>query len=137
MKVLVDTPIWSYALRSQKVGFENHVEILKNLIQDQRVLIIGPIRQEVLSGYSDLNRFNLLKGNLDAFQNTAVIDDDYIQAALFSNLCRKKGIQGSHIDFLICAIAVRLGAEIFTSDKDFDLYRQHLPINLFSFRLIN
>jgi predicted nucleic acid-binding protein len=132
--VLVDTPIWSYALRSQKTGFEPHVEALKSLIQDQRILIIGSIRQEVLSGYSDLNKFNLLKNKLSAFNNTTVIDDDYIQAALFSNTCRQNGIQGSHTDFLICAVAFRLSVEIFTSDKDFRLYRQHIPIKLFSFK---
>jgi hypothetical protein len=31
---------------------------------------------------------------------------------------------------LICAVAVRLNAEIFTTDKDFDFYAQHLPIKL-------
>lgn len=134
MKVLVDTPIWSYALRSQKAGFEKHVDALKRLIEDQRVLMIGAIRQEVLSGYSDLNRFAVLEKKLAAFKNTAIVDDDYIQAALFSNVCRQKGIQGSHTDFLICAVAVRTGAEIFTSDKDFELYQKHVPINLFSLR---
>jgi len=99
---------------------------------DHRVLLIGPVRQEVLSGYSDLARFEVLKSKLSAFDNVQIVDYDYIQAALFSNICRKQGVQGSHIDFLICAVASRLNVEIFTSDRDFDFYRQHLPIKLFS-----
>ncbi len=128
MKVLVDTPIWSYALRSNRKGFEKHVAKLQNLIADQRVLIIGPIRQEVLSGYSDRKRFEKLREKLGYFENTTVIEDDYIDGARLYNVCRQKGIQGSHIDLLICAISIRLKAEIFTTDRDFDFYQKHIPI---------
>jgi hypothetical protein len=132
LKVLVDTPIWSFAFRSKNAGFENHVENLKTLIIEQRVVIIGAIRQEVLSGYSDLAKFETLRNKLKYFENALIIDDDYIQAAEFYNICRKNGVQGSHIDFLICAVAVRLGVEIYTTDKDFLNYQQYLPIKLYS-----
>lgn len=132
MKVLVDTCIWSHALRSQKPEFEAQVKSLETLIADQRVLIIGAIRQEVLSGYSDMTKFETLKAKLNYFENTPLLDDDYITAARFYNLCRQKGVQGSHIDLLICAVAVRLNISIFTSDNDFGFYQQHLPIKLYS-----
>ena len=131
MKVIVDTPIWSYALRSKKKEYEAYVREFESLILDQRVVIIGPIRQEVLSGYSDKSKFEKLNSKLEYFENELVIDIDYINAAKFSNLCRSKGIQGSHIDFLICSVACRLNSEIFTTDKDFKLYKKHLPIQLF------
>ncbi len=132
MKVVVDTPIWSYALRSKRGGYERYVEPLQSLIADQRVILLGQIRQEVLSGYSDLDKFEKLEKKLRYFENTLIIDDDYVNAAKFSNICRKNGIQGSHIDLLICSVSVRLGAQIFTSDKDFTFYKNHLPIALFS-----
>lgn len=94
-------------------------------------MIIGAIRQEFLSGYSDLKKFELLKQKLDSFPNTLMADEDYIQAAKFSNTCRAKGIQGSHTDFLICAVATCLEIEILTTDKDFDLYMQYIPIKLY------
>lgn len=125
MKVLVDTCIWSHALRSKKPEFEAEIKSLEILIADQRVLIIGAIRQEVLSGYSDLNKFDTLKTKLNYFENEPILDEDYITAAKFYNQCRQKGIQGSHIDLLICAVAVRLNIQIFTSDKDFFFYQQH------------
>ena len=131
MKVFVDTCIWSHALRSKKPEFEAQVKSLETLIADQRVLIIGAIRQEVLSGYSDLNKFETLKTRLSYFENTPILDEDYITAARFYNECRQKGVQGSHIDLLICAVAVRLNIPILTSDKDFDFYQQHLPIKLY------
>ena len=134
MKVLVDTPIWSYALRSKRAGFEQHVKEFEALIVDQRVLIIGPIRQEILSGYSEMSQFEKLNKKLKYFENTSIIDEDYVQAAKFSNICRKKGIQGSHIDFLICSVAYRLKLQIFTTDKDFEYYQSCLPIRLFVFQ---
>lgn len=135
MKILVDTPIWSFAFRTKNSIYENHVENLKSLIADQRIVIIGAIRQEVLSGYSDLNKFETLKEKLKYFENTATINEDYIQAAKFSNICRKKGIQGSHIDFLICAVAVRLNIEIYSTDKDFLNYQKYLPIKLYKVKI--
>jgi len=128
----VDTCIWSHALRSRKPEYEVLVKSLETLIAEQRVLIIGAIRQEVLSGYSDHNKFEILKAKLNYFENTPTLDEDYITAARFYNECRQKGVQGSHIDLLICAVAVRLNASILTSDKDFGFYQQYLPISLYS-----
>jgi len=131
LKVLVDTCIWSHALRSKNPEFETQVKALGTLISDQRVLMIGPIRQEVLSGYSDPNKFETLEIKLSYFDNTPVLDEDYITAAQFYNECRKKGVQGSHIDLLICAVAVRLSVPILTTDKDFEFYQRHIPIKLY------
>lgn len=131
MKVLVDTPIWSYALRTRKKEYEHEIEQLEFLIKDQRALIIGPIRQEILSGYSDFKKFRKLEEKLSYFENTPIIDSDYESAAEMCNQCRKKGIQGSQIDFLICAVAIRLEVPIFTPDKDFLQYKKILPLKLF------
>lgn len=130
MKVLVDTVIWSQALRRTSPNIEI-TNKLSRLIQEYRALIIGPIRQELLSGYSNLAHFNKLKEKLRYFPNEIILDEDYIKAAEFNNTCRKNGIQGSHTDYLICSVANRLEAQIFTMDKGFKLYKKHLPISLF------
>jgi len=131
VKILIDTPIWSYALRTRKKEYQYEIEQLEALIKDQRALIIGPIRQEILSGYSDFKKFEKLKEKLSYFENSPIQDSDYESAAEMCNQCRKKGIQGSHIDFLICAVANRLDVPIFTTDKDFFQYRKVLSIKLF------
>lgn len=131
MKVLVDTPIWSYALRSKNKKYQNEINSLASLIHNQRAIIIGPIRQEILSGYSDMHKFREIKDKLSNFENAPILDADYELAAEFSNKCRKKGIQGSHIDFLICAVANRIDAPIFTNDNDFENYCKIIPIKLF------
>ena len=124
MKVLVDTPIWSYALRSKNLEYQAEIDELVLLIREHRALIIGPIRQEILSGYSDLQKNEKLKLKLFYFENTPILDSDYEFAAGLCNKCRKKGIQGSHTDFLICAVAGRLEVPIFTTDNDFRQYQK-------------
>ncbi len=129
--MLVDTCVWSLALRNKTAREAAIAEILTQLIDDNQVKIIGPIRQELLSGYTDKNSYDKLRQKLKYFPNENVLDIDYECAAEYSNFCRSKGVQGSHTDFLICAIAVRLKLKIFTTDNDFKNYAKHLPITLF------
>lgn len=129
--VIVDTCIWSLAFRGKTSKNQKVTEELTSLILENRAKIIGLIRQEILSGYSDFTRYEKLRNKLRSFPNEQVIDSDYECAAEYSNICRKKGIQGSHTDFLICAVSTRLKMEIYTSDKDFVLYSHHLPISLY------
>jgi len=133
VKVLVDTPIWSYALRTSHKEYQKEIDQLTFLIKEQRVFLIGPIRQELLSGYSDSRKFKIVKEKLSFFENTPIQDVDYESAAELCNQCRKKGVQGSHIDFLICAVAKRIDAPIFTTDKDFLHYQKALTIKLYTY----
>ena len=132
--VIVDTCIWSLTLRGKSTGNHQIAKELTLLIQENRAKMIGLIRQELLSDYSDLARYEKLRDKLRAFPNEQVIDSDYESAARCSNICRSKGIQGSHIDFLIYAVSTRLKMEIYTSDKDFNYYSEHLPITLYRAR---
>jgi predicted nucleic acid-binding protein len=133
MRVLVDTSVWSAALRRGKPSNPGLVAALKSLVLDRRVVLIGPIRQELLSGIRDADQFDVLKRHLDAFPDLELDADDYVTAARFFNRCRSKGIQGSNTDFLICAIAARHSLAIFTTDKDFDHYSHCLPITRHSY----
>jgi predicted nucleic acid-binding protein len=131
MKVLVDTSIWSQALRRDSNQNQELREQLGELISGHRAQIIGPIRQEILSGIREDKQFAELNARLTAFPDIPVASDDYVTAARFFNLCRREGVQGSNTDFLICAVAIRHKLKIFTSDKDFVEYAKTLPIDLF------
>lgn len=131
MKVLVDTSVWSVALRRKsRAANEPVTSQLAALVEDGRVAIIGPIRQELLSGIRESAHFERLRDHLRAFSDTAITTDDHEEAATFFNRCREKGIQGSNTDFLICAIAARHGFSIFTTDEDFSHFAKVLPIAL-------
>ncbi|MCX5971106.1 MAG: PIN domain-containing protein [Coprothermobacterota bacterium] len=133
MKILVDTSIWSLALRRSRLPSEENrslIDELNELIDSVRVAMIGPIRQELLSGIPGQAQFDALKEKLQAFEDLPLSRTDYERASDFYNTCRKSGVQGSQIDFLICAVGAGMGIPIFTSDKDFLIFAKHLPISL-------
>lgn len=130
MKVLVDTDVWSEALRKRKGKKSTYVDELIDLIQEGRIEIIGPIRMEVLSGIRDQKVFDAFSDKLAAFFDRSIESEVYVLAAKFFNLSRSKGIQGSNTDFLICACSVYWGVPILSKDKDYLHYRKHLPIEL-------
>lgn len=132
MKVLVDTSVWSLVLRKQEktAREEKIVTKLSKIIRDLNLVMIGPIRQEILSGISDNKRFEDLRCRIAVFPDYKIKTIDYETAARFLNECRGKGIQGSHIDFLICAVAKNNGFAIFTLDNDFYNYQKYIGIKL-------
>lgn len=134
MRVLVDTSIWSLALRRSKDGRNPEAAELRGLIAAHVVEIVGPIRQEVLSGVRDPAQFGRLEAHLAAFVDLPLVAEDYVTAAKFYNLCRAKGIQGSNTDFLICSVAVRHDLSVFTTDGDFPHFAKCLPIVLHEVR---
>lgn len=130
MNVLVDTCVWSLALRRKLPAEEPVLFELQELIREFRVKIIGPIRQEILSGVNSNVQFRLLREKLSAFPDVLLETKVFERAAVFYNLNRKKGVQGSHTDFLICAVSDIYDFPILTIDNDFLLFRNNLPIKL-------
>ena len=136
MLVLVDTPVWSLALR-RKAGDLNAKEealtqSLAELIRDGRAQLMGVVRQELLSGIREEDRFRKLRDYLRAFDDPRLELADYEEAAQMHNRCRSRGIAGSAIDFLICAVADRREWQIFTTDRDFERYGRVLGVKLYA-----
>lgn len=130
MSIVVDTSVWSLALRRRRGSVELEAHELAALIREGRAAIIGPIRQELLSGVSSEQQYQILREYLRPFPDVALEVDDYEEAASFFNRCRAKGVQGSNTDFLICAVAVRRQLPILTTDADFSHLSRLLPIQL-------
>lgn len=103
---------------------------LRDLIEDGRAVMIGAIRQELLSGIRLAAAFKKLQDALRAFDDLALHIGDYELAAQYFNTCRGKGVQGTPTDLLICAVAQARGLPILTTDRDFALYREYLAIQL-------
>lgn len=130
--ILVDTSVGSLVLRKRVLGQkEKNLKLyLINLIRNGRVTMIGPIRQEILSGISDLTTYMVLRQRLETFSDFEITTKDYETAAEYFNLCRKHGIQGSHIDYLICSVAVNNNFSILSLDKDFWNYKKYIDIDI-------
>lgn len=134
MKVLVDTCVWSLALRRPAAKLDlaesRTVDILRELVADNRAGLIGPIRQEILSGIREARTFNRLRDHLRAFEEQPIEIEEYEEAARCANQCRAAGIAGSSVNFLICAVALKREMVIFTTDRDFARFGSVLPIFL-------
>jgi predicted nucleic acid-binding protein len=137
MKILVDTSVWSLALRRPKaaplsIAQQVSVGLIGDLVSDGRAVLMGAIRQELLSGIKLATQFETLRSALSAFADVPLTQNDYELAAQLFNTCRAKGIQGSNTDFLICAVSINHALPILTLDNDFVNYQKHLPIHLFT-----
>lgn len=135
MSVLVDTSVWSLAFRHRQPQGHPAVSELRELILEARARIVGPVRQEILSGIKEMSQFLKLRERLRAFPDLPLKTADHERAAELYNLCRSRGIQGSNTDFLLCALAERQNLPILSTDGDFELFAQHLPITLHHPRL--
>jgi hypothetical protein len=134
VNVLVDTSVWSLALRRARRIDDAVPRELAELIQEGRVVLIGPVRQELLSGIGSKSQFEQLREHLRAFPDLGLEPADYEVAAAAYNRCRERGIQGSNTDFLICAVATRRDLAIFTTDGDFRHYARVLLLELHQVR---
>ena len=127
--VLVDTSIWSLALRRVRTDVLVARELVE-LTRDGRVVIVGAVRQELLSGVRTDVQYERLRDRLRAFDDLPLDRLDYEDAARCFNRCRRKGVQGSNTDFLLCAVALRHGFALYTTDRDFDRYAGVLGVRL-------
>jgi predicted nucleic acid-binding protein len=93
--------------------------------------MLGPVRQELLSGVKTQKQFEALKQILSAFSDEPVRMEDYELAAKNFNQCRQGGVQGSNTDFLICAVSMSRGWPIYSLDRDFEQYQKHLALQLY------
>jgi predicted nucleic acid-binding protein len=136
MMVLVDTPVWSLALRRTRGGLNPQERrltgALAELIREGRAQLVGVVRQELLSGMREEDDFRRLRDYLRAFEDPQLQTEDYEGAARMHNQCRSRGVAGSAIDFLICAVAGRRDWLVFTVDRDFERYAQVMRVKLFA-----
>ena len=138
MNVVVDTSVWSLALRRSPGDRSVDEEILvaewKELIIEGRERLIGAIRQELLTGIKHHKQYIQLRDALREYTDEPIQVTDSETAAEAANLCQSRGIAASPVDSLICAVAMARGWSIFSTDPDFERYAGVLPIRLHELR---
>lgn len=134
MNVLVDTSVWSLALRRKASDLNTEeaaiVGELTHLIHEGRARIIGLVRQELLSGIKNSSQYDKLRNILRTFPDESLDTADYEAAADAGNRCRAKGVAATAADMLICAAAQSRDWSVFSTDPDFQKYAKVLGIKL-------
>ncbi len=134
MNVLIDTSVWSLALRRKNEDLNANerllVSELSELIREGRARLIGLVRQELLSGIRATEQYEKLRVHLRSFPDELVDTSDYEEAAKVGSRCRAKGVVVSIVDILLCAVAIKRQWAIFTTDPDFSNYAKVLPLRI-------
>ena len=131
MKLLVDTSIWSLALRRKSTIVNTEALTLRTLIeQGADIYLLGIILQEILQGIKNPKDFLQLKEYLEAFPLIELTREDYVNAAELKNILIKKGKQISTIDALIAHTAISRDLYLFTADDDFTHIAKYTKLQL-------
>jgi predicted nucleic acid-binding protein len=134
MNVLIDTSVWSLALRRKNESLSTNerfqVAELSELIREGRARVIGLVRQELLSGIKAREQYEKLRLHLRSFPDEVVDTSDYEEAAKAGNRCRAKGVVVSIVDILLCAVANKRLWTILTTDPDFSNYAKVLSLRI-------
>jgi hypothetical protein len=122
VKLLVDTSVWSLALRRKNTASLSPDEQklkakLVQAIQDGQVAMLGLLRQELLSGIKEKAQFDKVRAALDPYLYEPILTADYEYAARVFNECKSQGLEAGTVDILICAVAVRRGWEVLSGDS--------------------
>ena len=128
MSVLVDTSVWSIALRRDNPAAGREVETLRAVIDRGDACLLGVILQEVLQGFPSADRTRRLVEYLSPFPMLSLHRGDYVYAAEIRNKCRAKGLAISTLDAQIAAAAINHRCALLTVDRDFEGIARHFPL---------
>jgi len=131
VNVLVDTSVWSLALRRDVPPDIKAVRTLSRCIERQDVLLTtGIIVQELLQGFRGPKQRERIIEYFSALPLIVPDLTDYIDAAALQTSCRRKGIQIGTIDALLAQLSIGHHLELLTTDRDFIMMAKHVPIRI-------
>ncbi len=131
MSLLVDTSVWSLALRRDIEAIEPQVQELKEALFGSEVVVTtGLVLQELLQGFSGPKAQAQIVERFAALPLLQPDRDDHIGAAAVRNTCRQAGVQIGTIDALLAQLCIRHQLTLLTTDKDFTHAAKHCPLRV-------
>jgi predicted nucleic acid-binding protein len=131
MSLLVDTSVWSLALRRDIEATEPQVHQLKDaLFGSEIVVTTGLVLQELLQGFTGPCAQAQIIERLAALPLLQPDRDDHIAAAALRNSCRRAGVQIGTIDALLAQLCIRHDLMLLTTDQDFTHAARHCPLRV-------
>jgi predicted nucleic acid-binding protein len=129
--LLVDTSVWSLALRRDVEAAEPEVHELKDALFGADVVVTtGLVLQELLQGFSGPKAQSQIVERFAALPLIQPDRDDHIGAAALRNACRQAGVQIGTIDALLAQLAIRHDLTLLTTDKDFTHAAKHCALRV-------
>jgi predicted nucleic acid-binding protein len=131
MTMLVDTSVWSLALRRDQDGGRPEVTALRAALEGgDMVVVTGLILQELLQGFAGPGGRTAILERFAALPLVSPDRDDHVEAAALRNTCRRAGVQIGTIDALLARLCIRHRLTLLTADNDFVHAARHCSLKL-------
>ncbi len=131
MNVLVDTSVWSLALRRTPPSSAPEVGVLERCLERRDLIVTtGLVIQELLQGFQGPRQRNRILKEFSLLPVIMPEVEDHVEAATLRNQCRRRGVQIGTIDALLARLAIRHGLQLLTADRDFEAMARHCPLSL-------
>ena len=131
MSLLVDTSVWSLALRRDAPPDVPEVRGLRDALSGGEIVATtGVILQELLQGVVPERSRTQITGMLAALEYLTPSRGDHVAAAGVRNTLRSAGVQVGTIDALIAQLAIAGGHVLLTTDNDFRAASSHINLQL-------
>ena len=131
MTLLVDTSVWSLALRRDSASTEPEVGALKDALESgELVVTTGLVLQELLQGFSGPKAHAQIVQRFAALPLVQPDREDHVAAAGIRNVCRRAGVQIGSIDALLAQLCIRHELTLLSTDRDFALVAKHSPLRV-------
>lgn len=133
MKVLVDTSVWSLALRRDRQDGEPSVDFLADALQREgSIFTTGLILQELLQGFSGPKARMQILERFTPLPFIVPQREDHIAAADLRNECRRSGLQIGTIDALLAQLCIRHELTMLSTDRDFEHLARVAPLRIWA-----
>ena len=131
MNLLVDTSVWSLALRRDAPPKVPEVDRLTHALQTgEPVLTTGLVLQELLQGFRGPKSQDRIVSHLSLLPFLVPERSDHIEAAALRNTCRRRGLTLGTIDALLAQLCIRHELTFLTTDRDFVRVARHSPLSV-------
>lgn len=120
MTLLVDTSVWSLALRRDVDGAAPQVGALRVALEGVEIVVTtGLVLQELLQGFAGPRARRDILTRFTALPLLSPDRQDHVDAAELRNACRRAGVQLGTIDALLAQLCIRHDLTLLTTDSDF------------------
>jgi predicted nucleic acid-binding protein len=131
--LLVDTSVWSLALRRDGAAAEPEIQVLKDALAGSDVVVTtGLVLQELLQGFSGPKASAQIVERFTALPLLQPDREDHVAAAELRNTCRRAGIQIGTIDALLAQLCIRHDLTLLSTDNDFKLAAPHCALRVWT-----
>jgi predicted nucleic acid-binding protein len=131
VSLLVDTSVWSLALRRDSASGSPAVEALRTALEGGDTLVTtGLVLQELLQGFAGPRARKQILERFSALPLLVPDRRDYIDAAEVRNRCRRSGVQIGTIDALLAQLCIQHELTLLTTDHDFTLAAKYCDLKV-------